>query len=67
MAKYDNFKRGKLEICPNPPKILAISEEESWKSAQILPKSWQFHYFSSLKCDDSLRKFPKISFDSVVW
>jgi hypothetical protein len=45
MAKYDNFKRRKLEICPNPPKILAISKEESWKSAQILQKSWQFHIF----------------------
>jgi hypothetical protein len=60
MAKYDNFqkkkvrnlpksskdlgdfkKRRKLEICPNPSKVLAIS------------------YFSSLKCDDSLRNFPK--------
>ncbi len=45
MAKYDNFKRRKLEICPNHPKILAISKDESWKSAQILRKSWQFHIF----------------------
>jgi hypothetical protein len=54
MAKYDNFKRRKLGNLPrSPPKILAISKEESWKSAQILQKSWQFSYFSSLKCDDA--------------
>jgi hypothetical protein len=25
LAKCDDFKRRKLEICPNPPKIWAIS------------------------------------------
>jgi hypothetical protein len=25
ITKYDNFKRRKLKICPNPPKIIMIS------------------------------------------
>jgi hypothetical protein len=45
MAKSDDFKRRKLEICSNPPKIFAISKDESWKSAQILQKFWEFHIF----------------------
>jgi len=36
MAKYDNFKRRrKLEICPNSPKILAISKRR--RKVEICP------------------------------
>jgi hypothetical protein len=44
---------------------MIISKEESWKSAQILEKTWWFHNFLSKKCDNFLEFFSKTFFDDV--